>query len=52
LHNNALVGVDESAFLRWLVKDRQKSGIKKEYHDALTATALPLMTYTPTPAPQ
>jgi phospholipid/cholesterol/gamma-HCH transport system substrate-binding protein len=50
--NRLVVGVDESAFLRWLVKDRQKSGIKKEYHDALTATALPLMAYTPTPAPQ
>ena len=50
--NRLVVGVDESAFLRWLIKDRQKSGIKKEYHDALTATALPLMAYTPTPAPQ
>jgi len=50
--NRLVVGIDESAFLRWLVKDRQKSGIKKEYHDALTATALPLMAYTPTPAPQ
>jgi phospholipid/cholesterol/gamma-HCH transport system substrate-binding protein len=50
--NRLVVGVDESAFLRWLVKDRQKSGIKKEYHDALTATALPLTAYTPTPAPQ
>jgi phospholipid/cholesterol/gamma-HCH transport system substrate-binding protein len=50
--NRLVVGVDESAFLRWLVKDRQKSGIKKEYHDALTATALPLTAYTPTPAHQ
>src|SRR5262249_5057087 len=50
--NRLVVGVDESAILRWLIKDRQKSGIKKEYHDALTATALPLMEYTPTPAPQ
>ena len=50
--NRLVVGVDESAFLRWLIKDRQKSGIKKEYHDALTATALPLMAYTPTPTPQ
>ncbi|HEY6930904.1 MAG TPA: MlaD family protein [Thermoanaerobaculia bacterium] len=50
--NRLVVGVDESAILRWLIKDRQKSGIKKEYHDALTATALPLMVYTPTPTPQ
>jgi phospholipid/cholesterol/gamma-HCH transport system substrate-binding protein len=50
--NRLVVGVDESAILRWLIKDRQKSGIKKEYHDVLTATALPLMAYTPTPTPQ
>ncbi|HEX7252880.1 MAG TPA: MlaD family protein, partial [Thermoanaerobaculia bacterium] len=50
--NRLVVGVDESAILRWLIKDRQKSGIKKEYHDALTATALPLMAYTPTPTPE
>src|SRR5215467_355222 len=37
--NRLVVGVDESALLRWLIKDRQKSGIKKEYHQALTATA-------------
>ena len=37
--NRLVVGIDESTFLRWLVKDRQKSGIKKEYNDALTATA-------------
>ncbi len=31
--NRLVVGVDQSAILRWLVKDRQKSGIKKEYKD-------------------
>jgi phospholipid/cholesterol/gamma-HCH transport system substrate-binding protein len=30
-----VVGVNESAILRWLIKDRQKSGIKKEYNDAV-----------------
>ena len=31
--NRLVVGVDESAILRWLIKDRQKAGIKKEYDD-------------------
>jgi phospholipid/cholesterol/gamma-HCH transport system substrate-binding protein len=50
--NRLVVGVDESAILRWLVKDRQKSGIKKEYNDyvaALTATPTPTPVVTPTP---
>jgi len=47
--------VDESAILRWLIKDRQKAGIRKEYHDYLTRTpeALappPVAETTPTPA--
>jgi phospholipid/cholesterol/gamma-HCH transport system substrate-binding protein len=42
-----VVGVDESAILRWLIKDRQKAGIKKEYKD-LHRTPPP---WTPTPAP-
>jgi len=50
--NRLVVGVDESALLRWLIKDRQKSGIKKEYHQALTATAQPQLAMTPTPTPQ
>ena len=29
--NHLVVGVNESAILRWLIKDRQKAGIKKEY---------------------
>ena len=50
-----VVGVDESAILRWLIKDRQKAGIRKEYHDYLTRTpeALappPVAETTPTPA--
>ncbi|MFY9551278.1 MAG: MlaD family protein [Thermoanaerobaculia bacterium] len=38
-----VVGVDESAILRWLIKDRQKAGIKKEYRNAKRAL-------TPTPS--
>ncbi len=47
--NRLVVGVNESALLRWLIKDRQKAGIKKEYHDAVNAqgAAAP----SPTPAP-
>jgi phospholipid/cholesterol/gamma-HCH transport system substrate-binding protein len=46
--NRLVVGVNESAFLRWLIKDRQKAGIKKEYNDARRAlTATPLATATP-----
>ena len=46
--NRLVVGVNESALLRWLIKDRQKAGIKKEYNDAQRAlTATPLATATP-----
>jgi phospholipid/cholesterol/gamma-HCH transport system substrate-binding protein len=32
--NDIVVGVNESKLLRWLVRDRQKSGIKKRYDEA------------------
>ncbi|MGB5293530.1 MAG: MlaD family protein, partial [Thermoanaerobaculia bacterium] len=32
--NDIVVGVDESKMLRWLVRNRQKSGIKERYDDA------------------
>ena len=53
-----VVGVDESALLRWLVKNRQKAGIKKEYDDEvrrLTMTPTPIGTTSlaaPTPLPR
>lgn len=57
--NRLVVGVDESALLRWLVKNRQKSGIKKEYKQELrrqTASpgAQPVAEAprTPTPSPR
>ncbi len=31
--NDVIVGVDESKLLRWLVRNRQKSGIKKRYRE-------------------
>ncbi|MEM6794523.1 MAG: MlaD family protein [Acidobacteriota bacterium] len=32
--NDIIVGVDESRLLRWLIRNRQKAGIKKRYRDA------------------
>jgi hypothetical protein len=46
--NDILVGVNESKTLRWLIRDRQKSGIQKRYEDAQKA---PAPTPVPTPAP-
>jgi phospholipid/cholesterol/gamma-HCH transport system substrate-binding protein len=43
--NRLAVGVNESAILRWLIKDRQKSGINKEYEEYIRSL-------TPTPTPQ
>ena len=43
--NRLVVGVDESAILRWLLKNRQKAGIRKEYRDAQAG-----VTATPTPS--
>jgi phospholipid/cholesterol/gamma-HCH transport system substrate-binding protein len=42
--NDILVGINESKTLRWLVRDRQKSGIQKRYDEAqknLAATPHP-----------
>jgi phospholipid/cholesterol/gamma-HCH transport system substrate-binding protein len=51
--NRLVVGVDESALLRWLIKDRQKAGIKKEYNQAIRAQTngpTPASAVTPAPA--
>lgn len=47
--NRLAVGVNESAILRWLIKDRQKAGIKKEYNQYVQTKAA--QAETPTPAP-
>ncbi|HUM03260.1 MAG TPA: MlaD family protein [Thermoanaerobaculia bacterium] len=49
--NDFLVGVNESKFLRWLVRDRQKSGIEKRYYEtkALEEAKPPLPAPTPPP---
>ncbi len=48
--NRLVIGVNESWMLRWLIKDRQKSGIKKEYEEALQQQNAG--TPTPTPSSQ
>ncbi len=47
--DDILVGVNESKFLRWLIRDRQKSGIEKRYHEtrAIEEAKPPLPTPTP-----
>ncbi|MGE5347110.1 MAG: hypothetical protein ACM3JH_14245, partial [Acidithiobacillales bacterium] len=35
--DDILVGVNESKLLRWLIRDRQKAGIEKRYHDTRSA---------------
>ena len=52
--NHVVIGIDESWMLRWLIRDRQKSGIKKEYNGAVkkqTATATNGGEPVPTPTP-
>jgi phospholipid/cholesterol/gamma-HCH transport system substrate-binding protein len=52
--NRLVVGVDQSTLLRWLIKDRQKAGIKKEYRDAqakLRTSPTEPSVSTPTPTP-
>jgi phospholipid/cholesterol/gamma-HCH transport system substrate-binding protein len=60
--HDLVVGVNESKLLRWLVRDRQKSGIRKRYAqaqatvtpgegDADDEPAAPVPSSTPTPTP-
>ncbi len=63
--HDLVVGINESKILRWLVRDRQKSGIRKRYAQAQAnvtpsegeadddpAQAGPTSTPTPTPVPR
>jgi phospholipid/cholesterol/gamma-HCH transport system substrate-binding protein len=45
--DDILVGVNESKLLRWLIRDRQKAGIEKRYHEAKAADG----SSPPSPAP-
>ena len=58
--NHVIVGIDESKLLRWLIRNRQRSGIQKEYNqtagtvEGATRTPGPRRTApraTPTPTP-
>ena len=52
--NDILVGIDESEILRWLIRNRQKSGIKKRYDRAQTeapGNSGPEEVPAPTPTP-
>jgi phospholipid/cholesterol/gamma-HCH transport system substrate-binding protein len=37
--NHLVVGIDESKLLRWLIRNRQRSGIRKRYQEAQTQGA-------------
>ncbi|MFN2386650.1 MAG: MlaD family protein [Thermoanaerobaculia bacterium] len=52
--NDIIVGIDESEILRWLIRNRQKSGIKKRYERAqrdASGDSGPLEGPAPTPTP-
>ena len=52
--DDILVGVNESKLLRWLIRNRQRSGIKVRYEDekAKGATAPPSAVPGPAPTPE
>ena len=39
--NDIVIGIDESKFLRWLIRNRQEKGIEKRYDDAHKAGEAP-----------
>jgi len=57
--NRLIVGIDESKLLRWLIRNRQRAGIKKQYDEEHGKAGLPAedneepqLTPTPTPTPR
>ena len=55
--NHVVVGIDESTILRWLIRNRQRAGIKKEYNETVrkqggAAEPLPDLPPTPRPSPR
>jgi phospholipid/cholesterol/gamma-HCH transport system substrate-binding protein len=49
--NQVVSGINESWMLRWLIRDRQKSGIKKEYNEAIQKQNSDAAVSDATPAP-
>jgi ABC-type transport system involved in resistance to organic solvents, periplasmic component len=53
--NDILIGINESKLLRWLIRNRQQSGIQKRYDTESSkppAAAVPPPVVKPTPAPK
>ncbi|HEV8267939.1 MAG TPA: hypothetical protein VGR00_06890, partial [Thermoanaerobaculia bacterium] len=54
--NDIIVGIDQSKLLKWLIRNRQKSGIKKRYEETRTregeSSAAPESEPTPVPTPK
>ncbi|MEP7009607.1 MAG: MlaD family protein [Acidobacteriota bacterium] len=49
--NDIVIGVEDSKLLRWLIRNRQKAGIKKRYDDAQKAPEAPKDPETPVAPP-
>jgi len=39
--NDILIGINESKLLRWLIRNRQQSGIEKRYNEAQKTDTAP-----------
>jgi phospholipid/cholesterol/gamma-HCH transport system substrate-binding protein len=50
--NDILIGINESKLLRWLIRNRQESGIKKRYDTESKPGAAPPPDVKPIPAPK
>jgi len=54
--NDIIVGIDQSKLLKWLIRNRQKSGIKKRYEETRSregeSSAAPESEPTPVPTPK
>jgi phospholipid/cholesterol/gamma-HCH transport system substrate-binding protein len=49
--NRLVIGIDESRLLRWLIRNRQRAGIRKEYRDAVQQQKKKAQDTPPAPVP-
>jgi hypothetical protein len=49
--NHLVIGIDESKLLRWLIRNRQRAGIKKVYDKEGGKASVEVSDVTPAPAP-